>query len=423
VVPVEVVQEVTVQVVEMLVLVLPVLLVVEYDNQITFKRKINMASTGKKLLRGVAAGLATAGELQKKREQEEKEAERQKVIDDREERRLQIAEKESAARLENLRLDQQMKRVQFNHGQMVKALAVSQYEPNAVGRAVTDWASFGEVYTHNPQASKAISDEAVVYDVGTYRLNDKGQRETDPQTGKFIVDPLPEGRNRKVLADRKAMIQWTVDLTAPEFMLGIERAGRDAKRLREQKVEDIKAIGDAKAQTPEGKDKAALGVAQRENIQADTRLKDAEAKRAQAAAAQREKGESVVTNLDGKEVTFTKEQSQTLRKVLDKVTKQFGTVSSDGEAFRINETKDDPKRRAEFAQDIKIVLDHPDLKRRVREEWAAKGLNMEYFDSVVSAAEIDRETFLELDKKNSKGWFRSLFDSFKDEDTATSVGS
>ncbi len=350
----------------------------------------------KKVIRGLAAGLSELGRGIKEKEAKAEETRRFEEQSAREERRLQIAEQDAANRQEAAELANTMKQVQFKNQQMNAAIQRSQYEAGALGRAITNFGSAGEVYTHDKirsaeEAKRTGNPDAVVYKVSMYDKDPVSGKIRTGDDGKFVEIPFPVGQDEVVLESMDERTRWATGHSNPEHMLGIAMSGMQAEDLHKAAVRRSGELAEAAATTPQG-------VAGLDKTRAQTGKLKAETEVLKRGVGAKPPRKSSYTNLDGKEVDLGTEESQTARKEFEKMAKNITSLSSVGEAKRINETKNDPKIRADFALDIQATLVDPSVAKTAKDKWLKKGLNAEYYDQVVAQAELDKETWVQAEK-------------------------
>jgi hypothetical protein len=350
--------------------------------------------------RAIAAGLSTYGKLAGEEKIRKEEAARQAKIDAREERRLSLQEQESKLRQEKLRRENMMKEVAWKNQQMVQAMTQGKLMPEAVGKAVTQYGSLGEVYEYNAEKSRILQEKdpkahagAVVYDVKKNRKGSDGKVQFGSD-GKVVTDSFPEGSNELVLPNTTEYQRWAAQQGNPEHMFATMVSGMTDETLFKAAQERAKVKAQAEAETPQGK--AALGL-----TAAKTELTKAQT----AAVGQPKPGKekTEIQLLGGGTKKMSHIETQNLGKAFDKMSKNIPSVTSPEEAARVNETKDNPKIREMFANDIALVVADPTQLKNIRDEWVAQGLNGEYFDQQIEEAQLNAEEWAEAEESRRPG--------------------
>jgi len=355
--------------------------------------------------KALGAALTTLGGVMQENRLEKEEQRRREEMESKEERRLQIAEQDAEQRRELNRIQINMAKAEWDTQQIKKACISSDWDPDVVGKAWSDYGNTGYHYSFNKTKSEQSPDGTwtkIVYDIGTVTKKGGGvegvggvptiqKLGTEGQEKVFLPGKDENGNDVSAIGQ---VTRHTSKMVNPNFSFSMIEAKVTGEQRQQEalKFEQMKAA--TAEETAQGKRKA-----EKEGLDIKEQKLDIEAKQAKNAAGVGDKGESVIDSLDGTRKVRSKEESQNDRAVFDKATKQWGSVSSIAEASRINETKDNPDIRKLFTEDIKAVLKDPSRRKEIREQWKADGLNGEYFDAVMQDAEMNKEDWLEVDKK------------------------
>ena len=205
-----------------------------------------MASLGKKLGRGLAAGLTTVGQIADKREADEKEERRFAEQSERAERQLAMQEAESAARLEKSKLEVSMKRAQFNNQKLAQAGTQSNFDPRVMAKAFSDYGTNqGTTWNYNEQASAKAGEGVIIYDVGTKTKNSDGTLKPGPD-GKAEVKALPGSFSQMRFENQDDHVNFLLRSADPAWALANDQADMTGAKTRAQaqKVHDERMKSD-----------------------------------------------------------------------------------------------------------------------------------------------------------------------------------
>lgn len=345
--------------------------------------------------RALGAALTSVGEGLEKSRLEREELRRRKEAEAKEERRLQIAEQDAAQRREMNRIKLAMENVKYSNEQIKRAVVGSGFDPMVAGKAFTDHANDGLVYTFNPTKSVPNEDgtySKIVYDMGTYEkkgagVSGVGGTPTVKQLGKEGMEKVFETRKDEqgnMVSATGWLTRFTSDMVNPDRALA-RHEEKLTGEIRQQQVLDMEA---ARARLQEGT--AQGGRAAREQ-ELDIKLKQ---KKLDQAPGDDNKEGSEIFGFKGEKVNISKEKSQTLRTALPIVAKKYSDVNTDNDVWKIDQVRNNKAIRDKMNSNIALALSgeisDAELVSGAQKEL---GISGEFVQELINTARANQEAW------------------------------
>jgi exoribonuclease R len=291
--------------------------------------------------------------------------------------------------------------------QMGKDLATSGDNPAVLAKSWTKNLHDGFTYTYDEEGSRKAVDaegnplaDAVVMKVWTREETPEGTTKLNPITGEPILNSLA-GDFHLAQYNTKAdfLTKYTESMNSD---LAVARIIKERSAAEAKKVTDDLWAKKTKMQELKGRQ----GIAKTQEAGVEAR----KTKAAPSAGGVGDKPASTVQGVFGK-VEQTKEESINTRAELKLVAAKYNTVTTDDEAYRVGQVRNDPDASAAVAIAIKKVLE----KEMTPEEYIDKMLNKikvprEFAEDLLKEAETLRDEFIEADEKSRPGILRQTWD-------------
>jgi len=358
--------------------------------------------TGRKLGYALGQGLVTLGNEMGKIEAQKQERARYEAELQRKEELQDANLKSMDIRNEQLKLANNLKKVQLNNNRIATVFAQTDGDAAAMSQVITQHGNgYVELFDEAESArlTKQNGFETIVTNQGVYKTNEKGDI-VNGENGKPIFEPLP-GAAAQTIRTRPEYNQHVGNVLNPDK--AVARANADMSYAEKYKEAEIQhkakeASLARREQTPQGKRKARLEEAQ---IAAAGR-RGTDTPKPPAAT---------VTGVGGNKIKRTHQESagdQASFKVMAKQNPEWGVTSPD-EAFRINQLKNEPKLRSALADDIKKGLNDPEYAQRFIEVGSEKmGVPVTFLQDLFDRVAMEKE--ISGKKKGGiKNWLKKFF--------------
>ena len=348
---------------------------------------------------GQELGKHAARQEEEKRYEEKLAMDKQKLASDME---------ESSLRQDRLKLQNDIQKTLVNTQKIRNTFITSQGDPGATSKAISQFGS-GYQNRHNVTRSEEESAKAgsprVVIEAGTLQT-DKDNDPVPGKDGKPIFQKL-DGTAGETVYTVPEYNDYVSRVLNADTALAWTSKNFSQEQLRQKNAELVQSrVNQAKAM----------------ETQTETGKANVRTAKAKATTAEREakgiggKEPIKVIGVDGKEVTRSRQEydaDTAAMKIIAKDNPEWGVTSPD-QVVRINQVKNDPKKRAALADDIEKAAKNPGYAEKILTEGVEKtGLPKEMLRSMIEKAQRNMEQFEEAEKKSKGSWLKRLFFSDK----------
>lgn len=357
-----------------------------------------MASTLKRLGRGLAAGLVSVGGSIEKMEEQKRQDKLRQEQEAREEKRFQAQRRDAEIRNEQLRIQNQMNQTKLNHEAMVNAARISEFDPEVMADALTKNIPDGRAYIFNPAESVGGK---IVMDVGTLATNPDGTLQQGSD-GKPIFQPGPGRFNKKVWNNKADFVSDMSKRMNPQSMFAqqiLEMDGKKARQQMEIAEEAARKRDEASGKKEKTVAEADLARARAERLRAET--EDPARFRQQTAAG--EKVDTII-GIGGEENKLTSQAVNRLRESTKSLRDRFPGITAE-ETFRLDQVRQNAELRNTIRQAAQAVVDEVE---GVTEKAVVDSLMTDFKISRPVAQEILREEMEGLESQKPS-FFERMF--------------
>jgi hypothetical protein len=369
-----------------------------------------------KLGRAIGAGFTAAGQqmMQYAAQQEEKKRYEEQLAMDKEKMEADMAE--SKIRQDRMKLENDMKKSIYNSEKIRQTYIGTGGDPNETEKAFSKYGGwyqsrFDEERSSQATAAAGDGKERIVIQFGTLATDEND----DPRPDKYgKPEFIPnKGTTRFVTYTREEYDNRVANMMNPDSFLATLQKGYTQQELREKN--DIMQQARVKAaQALEEHTKT--GAANVRKAEADAGLSEKKLEEFGKVDPNDPNRPPEHIGVDGKKHKRSRQEADgdiAAMKIMNERNPEWG-VTSPGEAFRVNQVKNNPDMRKALANDIEKAAKNPNYGEKLVKEGSKKfGLPEAFLREMVAKAEADIEK-IEKSKGGLGAWIKRFLNSDKE---------